>query len=172
MSQADGFKGQTIALLNRIAVLLEKCFVAKLTSVNKKGILGAIVTINEYKSIDMIKKFIAHHNHWEKIFNKDIEFVCEVLPSLYESNVFDTKTLAIPIECFYKYKKDGYKNAKGVVLPEEQWPVRNVDEDALWMFFKNMVTYSCRYINENKALYPQIPLDEYVRNYDIKLVKA
>jgi hypothetical protein len=162
------FKAQALGMLNRIESMLASCHKAQLTMYNSNGIKVAIAKIeDEADPVKMIEGFIKHHSHWDKIFSKDMKFICETLPDIYKSDYLDTKLLAIPVEIYFKnLKVNGYQD-----LPEEKWPVTNKDEAAIWMYFKNMLTLSCRYMNVDKEKYKEVPFMSYVEKYSIVLNK-
>ena len=168
MSEETKFKDQVISMMKRISDILGKCFVNKLTDINNKGLLLAIGEI-EKKSvpIDMIEEFIRVEEHWSKALDRDLKFITETLPELYKSDYIDTKVLTIPITVLETLRKTGF-NAK----KEEDWPVRPVDEQALWVYLKNMVTLACRYLNKNPkktSQFPGVSVETYVEKYGIKL---
>lgn len=166
-AHAEKFKAQAISMLQRIAACLGSCYDAKLTDVNNKGLLLGLTQIQKKDALFMIEDFIGIHEHWCKVFAKDTDFVLNTFPELYQSDALDTKILPIPLKIYYELKDKGYKGLK-----EEKWPVNSTDELALWQYFKNMVTLSCRYVNEwsDKEKFSHIPLDAYVKEHSIKLV--
>jgi hypothetical protein len=167
ITHAEKFKLQACNMLKRIAACLDSCFNAKLTDVNNKGLLLGLTQVEKKDALFMIEDFIGIHEHWGKVFSKDTDFVFNTFPELYKSDALDTKILPIPLKIYHGFKDTGYKGLK-----EEKWPVNSEDELALWQYFKNMVTLSCRYIHEfsDKKKFVHIPLDKYVKDYGIKLI--
>lgn len=158
-SNAAAFKAQALAMLKRIESMLAACHAAKLTEINSLGLQLAIPEVEKGVSAEeMVDSFIKLHTEWQLIFDKDMEFICESLPKMYENVYLNTTILPIPIKCYLDLK-------------DKQKAVTGKDEAALWAFFRNMVTASCRHINENREKYSDVPLDTYVDKYNIKLVK-
>lgn len=157
-NNAAVFKSQALAMLRRIETMLAACHKAGLTKINSLGLQLAIPEVDGNISGEvMVDAFIKLHTEWDRIFSKDMDFICVSLPKMFENNYLDTTILPIPIQCYIN-------NA-------DNCPVTEKDEAALWMYFKNMVTASCRHINVNRDKYKDIPIEEYVTKYSIKLVK-
>lgn len=161
MSNSTKFKDQSVAVITKLTKMHIACFNQGLTQINSTGMELVCDEVEETSHTKLINNFIKHHDLWNKVLDKDSDFLYIEVPKIYQSDQFDSNVLVISLKCFDQQKKSK--------TSPSTWAVSEDDQKAVWIHFKNMVTLACRHIKENPSKYPKVQIDELITKYKINL---
>lgn len=149
-------------------------------SVGPKQIKVTASFAKMYDENKMIDSFIESHKEWIHIKNKNVNYLVNDLPKIYNKLPFNADVLTIPAKKYFEWEKSGhYKNC----TKKEDWPVRPEDIDDYWTYIRSMIKISCQHIHlsrepvikngiityYNKSAYSNFPLAQYVEEFEVKL---
>jgi hypothetical protein len=161
--------------------------------IEEAALNNAAEIIKNMSATELLDEFIDCHDDWHQMSVPDeknvedsreriMQFILETVPKTYKNVPFDVELLTISVERYKSHKKAG--NFKGEPN-EANWPVNTDDIDNMRLYFVTMITIACEYIfagrkgslsaDGSKLVYANpsfkqnIPLEEYVKMFDIKL---
>ncbi|CAK7994889.1 Hypothetical protein POVR1_LOCUS407 [uncultured virus] len=164
-SLEEKFRNNTLAWFELIGSMLDDLNAVGLTGYDSAPISSASAAISLMKGEKLIAYFIAGHDHWDKIANRDLKFVTEEIPKIYGKATIDVKAIVEPAKVYLAIKTKG--NYKGSAK-EDDWPVNSQDMERQWKYFDAMVNLSCRYGANRKNYPPRIPedVDKHIKEID------
>lgn len=157
----DKFRLVCKQILESLSSMISDAKDAKLTKVQPNQVNMALTMLSTVDSSALVVAFIGHAKLWQKIIDKNVDFLLEGIPQIFSEVPISPEVLIEPIIIYKRLLSEGFKGKKDPNI----YPINQEDIDGLWKRFELLIKAACKYNIENGKKYN---LSAYEEKYGLK----